>query len=310
MWQVSSGLNGSYADVFLRHGVALIEPGDSGTWNSNRDDAEFGGSLVRRFATEVQIGDVILLRVGISTIRAVGLVARDYLYLPQFDDVNGRDLQHARRVRWYALPGDHDFGGRVFGANAPSVSRINQPEILDYADRFVNSQPTHWQTAPLPALPEESPSIAPPDELCELVAQMQDLTSLYTDRTAFGDYPAEDEIIAHYIVPFLLALGWQVEHIAIKWRFIDMCVFRALPRRPENCQFVIEAKRLGATVENALDQAKRYVRDLGVLRDIVVTDGIRYRLYAADKDFAPVAYANLARLKQPALKLFARMKRL
>jgi len=42
-----------------------------------------------------------------------------------------------------------------------------------------------------------------------------------------------------------------------------------------------------------------------------VTDGIRYRLYAkrAEQDFAPVAYANLARLKQPALDLFARLKR-
>jgi len=41
----------------------------------------------------------------------------------------------------------------------------------------------------------------------------------------------------------------------------------------------------------------------------VVTDGVRYRLYAAAQDYAPVAYANLVRLKQSALDLFDRLKR-
>ncbi|MBM3127628.1 MAG: hypothetical protein FJ009_03230 [Chloroflexi bacterium] len=295
--------------MFLKHGVALIESGDAGTWHPDRDDSEFEGVPVRRFATEVQIGDVMLLRTGISTIRAVGLVASDYLYLPQFDDVNGRDLQHARRVRWYALPSEYDFGNRVFGANAPSLSRINKPELVDYANRFLNSPPTYWQTATLPSLPSELPSIEPPDELSELVTQVQDLTRLYADRTAFGDYPTEQELVVHYVVPFLRALGWRVEQIAIGWRFIDVSVFRTLPRSAASCHFIIEAKRLGASVESALEQAKGYVRELGVPRDIVVTDGIRYRMYSAERDFAPIAYANLARLKQPALELFARMKR-
>jgi hypothetical protein len=32
-------------------------------------------------------------------------------------------------------------------------------------------------------------------------------------------------------------------------------------------------------------------------------------MYEASRDFAPVAYANLARLKRPALVLFGRMQR-
>ena len=32
----------------------------------------------------------------------------------------------------------------------------------------------------------------------------------------------------------------------MQWRHIDVAVFRALPRTPENCHLVIEAKRLGA----------------------------------------------------------------
>ena len=86
-------------------------------------------------------------------------------------------------------------------------------------------------------------------------------------------------------------------------------MFRALPRIPENCHLVIEAKRLGAGVEGALEQAKGYVEALELPRDVVVTDGVRYRMYDAEHAFRPLAYANLARLKQPAAELFARMQR-
>jgi hypothetical protein len=311
VWQVSGGpANRSYADIFLRHAVALIGPGDAGPWRPGRDDSAFDGGFVRRFATEVQPGDIVLLRTGISIIRAVGLVASAYLYLPQFDDVNGWDLQHARRVRWCELPGEYDFGTPVFGANPPRLSRIWSAIVVDYAERFVQSPPTSWQTMPLPALPEEEPPLDDvPASLQGLVAQVHDLASLYWDQTAFGDLPTEDELVAHAVVPFLRALGWPVERIAVKWLYIDVCVFRALPRCPDTCHFLIEAKRLGTGVEGALMQAKAYVTALGVARDIVVTDGIRYRMYEANRDFAPVAYANLARLKRSALALFGRMQR-
>lgn len=311
VWQVSAGPGDrSYADQFLKYGVALIGPGDAGPWDHDRTDDEFEGGFVRRFASELQIGDVLLLRTGVSTIRAVGLVASEYQYLPQFDDVNGWDLQHGRRARWCTLPDPYEFGGRVFGANPPRLSRVGAADIVEYANRFVRSPPRDWQTGALPALPEEEPELeTPPAELRDIVALIHDLAGLYWDADAFGERPMEDELVAHCVVPFLRALGWPVERIAIKWRNIDVCVFSALPRTPENCYYLIEAKRLGAGVEGALEQAKGYVSALGMACDVVVTDGIRYRMYEAGSDFAPIAYANLARLKQSALQLFARMKR-
>ncbi len=51
-------------------------------------------------------------------------MAGDYLYVNAFDDVNGWDLQHARRVRWCRLPAQHSFTGSAFGANAPRCSRV------------------------------------------------------------------------------------------------------------------------------------------------------------------------------------------
>ena len=311
VWQVSGGpVSRAYADVFLRHGVASIGPGDAGPWSPERSDDTFEDGVVRRFASEVAVGDVFLLRTGLATIAALGLVASDYLYVNAFDDMNGWDLQHARRVRWYRLPADHVFGSSAFGAKPPRCSRVLNEEVVDFAERFLTSPPTHWQTAPLPELPGEEPPLDQvPDALQGIVAQAADLVPLLQDGQAFGEHPSEDELIVHFVVPFLRALGWPPERIAVQWRHIDVAVFRALPRTPENCHLVIEAKRLGAGVEGALDQARGYVEALARPRDVVVTDGIRYRMYAAARDFAPVAYANLTRLKQPATDLFTRMKR-
>jgi hypothetical protein len=311
IWQVSAGPAArSYADVLLSYGVALVGPGDAGPWTPGRDDDEFEGGFVRRFASELSEGDVLVMRTGTSTVAAVGLVASEYLYIDAFDDVNGWDLQHARRVRWFALPVQHTFSTRVFGANPPRCSRVFNSDAVDFALRFVNSPPTAWQTQPLPDLPPEDPGLERiPDNLAGIVAQSADLVPLLGDRQAFGEPASEDELIAHFVVPFLRALGWPPERIAVQWRHIDVAVFTALPRIPENCHLVIEAKRLGAGVEGALEQAKGYVEALELPRDVVVTDGVRYRMYDSQNDFEPLAYANLVRLKQPAARLFRRMER-
>jgi hypothetical protein len=186
VWQISAGpASRSYSDVFLKHRVALVGPGDAGLWTPERDDVEFEGGFVRRFANEVSTGDVFLLRTGIATITAVGLVASDYLYLNAFDDVNGWDLQHARRVRWSQLPVEHTVRGLPFGANPPRCSRVWNDEVLDFATRFLNSPRTYWQTTPLPELPAEEPALQEvPESLRGMVALASDLVPLLQDRSA------------------------------------------------------------------------------------------------------------------------------
>lgn len=310
-WQVSGGpVNRSYVDHLIRHGVVLIAPGDAGPWHSGRSDQEFDDAAVRWLATELRTNDVLLLRTGLTTVRAIGLVASEYLYLPQFDDVNGFDLQHGRRVRWCELPVPHDFGERVFGAPPLRLSRVSDPTVIEYSMRFMRSPPTGWQAGILPPVPEETEELdIPPPELQEIVAQARDLSKVYQDEGAFGTPPLEDEMVAHYVVPFLRALGWHPEKISVKWRNIDLCVFTRLPRCPEHCRYLIEVKRPCKGPEGALEQALGYATALGIPCDVVVTDGIRYRMYDSNNNYEHAAYANLARLKRPALELFARMRR-
>jgi len=311
VWQVSAGpTKRRYSDVLLRHGVALVGPGNSGPWRPDRSDDEFDGSAIRRFVTDVRVGDPVVMRIGASGIAAAGLFAGEYEHLPQFDDVYGWDLQHARRVRWCPLPEDYEFEAAVFGGMAARFSAVGGAEVLDYVERFLKSPPTGWQTVHLPPLPVLEPALSePPAAIADLVALAHDAYGLYGSEAHFGERPREDELIVHFVVPLLRALGWPPERIAVKWRNADVTVFRALPRTPEHVHLLFEAKRLGDGIEFALDQARRYLDMLGVMRDVIVTDGIRYRYYDAAKDFAPVAYANLANLKQSATQFFERLRR-
>ncbi|HVC98999.1 MAG TPA: hypothetical protein VND64_35370 [Pirellulales bacterium] len=311
-WQIAGGpTDRAYADDFLKYSVALIGPGDPGPWKIERDDGDFEGGSVRWFASEVALGDLFVLRIGNAKAVAVGSVASEYLHLPQFDDVNGWPLQHARRVRWFRLPAPHDFGRAAFGANPQRFARVWAREIVSFAERFIASPPTDWQSALLPDLPPEEGRLSVvPEAFVNLVALAHDLgLQAYWDRQNFGEHPSESEMVAHFVVPFFRALGWRPELIAVGWQRTDVALFRALPRIAENCQVIVEAKCLGAGVEGAVEQAQGYADTLGSTCDLVVTDGLRYRLYAHDRGYAPVAYANLGRLKESSSRLFERLKK-
>ena len=311
VWQVTAGpTKRRYSEVLLRHGVALVGPGTTGPWRPARSDDAFEGSTIRRFAVEARVGDPVVMPGAPSGITAVGVFAGEYEHLSQFDDVFGWDLQHARRVRWSALPEDYEFETTVFGGMAARFSAVGRGEVLDYVERFLKSPPTEWQSAPLPPLPMAEPALDElPSAVADLVALAHDVHELYWSDAHFGELPREDELLVHFVVPLLRQLGWPPERIAVKWRNADVTVFRALPRTPEHVHLLFEGKRLGEGIEFALDQARGYLDAQGVARDVIVTDGIRYRYYEAAMDFAPTAYANLANLKQSAVHLFDKLRR-
>src|SRR5258708_39543508 len=124
IWQISAGpASRSYVDVFLQYGVALVGPGDAGPWTPARDDGEFEGGFVRRFASELAVGDVLVLRTGLATVAAIGLVAGAYEDENAFDDVNGWGLQHMRRGGCRRLSAGRTPARAGVGATTPRRSR-------------------------------------------------------------------------------------------------------------------------------------------------------------------------------------------
>ena len=125
---------------------------------------------------------------------------------------------------------------------------------------------------------------------------------------SFRGFPSEDEMLVHFVVPLFRGMGWPQELLAVQWNFVDLAVFRCLPRVAENCCLVVEAKRLGIGAESALMQAVDYSKKVHGCCDVLLTDGFRYRLYGAAEDFLPIAYANLITLKASATKLIERLQ--
>ncbi len=264
---------------------------------------------MRRFASEPTIGDVILLRIGSDRVVAVGVVASNYMYLEQFDDVHGWDLQHARRVRWKVLPSPQIFPSRVFGANPQRFARVNADEVIRFANDVMAIELDAWQSAPLPTLPApEAQWNNPPEAINALVGLAQDWSGMVWQGQSFGQLPSEDEMLVHFVIPLFRNLGWPQELLAVKWNYIDLAVFLRLPRTPQNCCLVVEAKRLGVVAESALEQAADYAAKLQTRCDVLLTDGFRYRLYGASEGFQPVAYANLLALKKSAADFLQRLQ--
>ena len=322
IWQLACGTaDRTYDDLLIKYGVALVGPGDTGAWNPGRSDEEFGNNnRVRTLAQEISIGDVLVLRTARESISAVGVVVSDYQYLVQFDDLNGWDLQHARRVLWSRK--EHTFSQYVFGGQPSAINQVYKQEVQEFVYQFVEQPPREWQEESLPPLPRIESELKPiPKEHQEIISRIQHLGAFYYNADE-NQWPSERELVAHCVIPFLRSLGWPDEQIAIEWNIqgskVDVCVFTKPSRTSENCHFLVEAKWLGAGLERwPFVQAVEYASKIGVHR-VVVTDGIRYRMYEASaekhpenfntEDFGCVAYANLWKLKNNAMNLFNLMR--
>ena len=122
VWQIAAGEYGrDYSDIFLKHNVMLIGPGDAGPfeeekyrnlWKEGRIERGAFYEL-RRFRNEPRPGEVVILRFRRDAV-ALGRIAEEgYKHNKRFDDVYGWDLQHTRRVVWQGLLKDDPIGGSI-----------------------------------------------------------------------------------------------------------------------------------------------------------------------------------------------------
>jgi hypothetical protein len=137
------------------------------------------------------------------------------------------------------------------------------------------------------------------DKVISTIQRQRRLAIWYEEHGKKSKRPREHEVVAHMILPFLLALGWSEQLLAVEWHKIDLAAFWGTPTTKENCCLVCEAKPLEHGLQNAFVQATRYVEKLKLdsCKKALLTDGIRLYLYqrvAKDKwNEIPVGYLNI-----------------
>ena len=160
----------------------------------------------------------------------------------------------------------------------------------------------------------------------KLKYQLQEMTELlkwhelnwYDNDKA---YLSEHETVCHFVVPLLMALGWNQKQIAVEWgipgidKRIDIALFQNQDDNP--CQrksllAIVEVKQLGKALLPAYSQAREYWKEIDKLpkeeidkspkcKRIILTDGRRYMVYKNtegnfdDRGDKIYAYMDLAR---------------
>jgi len=328
IWQIASGDgHRKYTNLFLEHDVMFLGPGKYGPYNEEVykalvDHKILSGQrlgMIRSIATKVRQGDIVLLR-DAYRVASIGVVEKaEYEYDNTFDDVFGWDLQHTRRVIWQRhldkelanIQKEQPLFWRA--KQIPTFTRVKDDTILEPV-KHLFKKTTERPIKPMPAklpksltleeLGEELFSKGLPNEAVDKVIlaiqRQRRLAKWYDEYGKRSVRPTEQEVVAHMILPMLLALGWSEQLLAVEWHKIDLAAFLCTPTTAENCCLVCEAKGLEhALQQKVFTQAINYTDKLKLnnCKKILLTDGIRLYLYQKLKngewDKTPFGYLNI-----------------
>lgn len=334
VWQIAAGTSErNYTDLFLKYDIMFMGPGRYGDYNKKESDykqavereQETSNKIhqIRSFVQDVKNGDIVLLRNFHEGV-AIGIVdAAGYEWNKTFDDVFGWDLQHTRRVLWQEHLKkeleDIQKNGVLYAPRKqiPTFSRLKDKNVLDKIESLFSQ----CETRPLKPLPPPPPepleiyevgqelfSKGIPNELVDKVLitiqrQRRLLNWYEKDKNRKkGRRPSEHEVVAHIILPLMLALGWSEQLLAIEWQKIDLAAFVKTPTTADHCVLVCEAKREGHGLQDSLEQPKNYTENLKLdkCRKILLTEGARLYLYEREgavwKD-QPIGYLNVKSIR-------------
>ncbi len=316
IWQVAAGdKDRNYSDLCLRMGVILNGPGYAGPWPKCVDTLKKDGrsskkiSDIRRFAEEIQDGDIVVLREGTNKVLGVGLVVGDYQWDDIFGDVDGWNLQHVRRVGWLRLG---DEVPRIFPTytlkQGDTTQELTSEVVKEWVDSLSIDTSKRIPINPLPQsegnnvdfeevsnfLFDEGVASNSIDTLSKEIDELVRIARWYKNF----ENPSEFETVAYLAVPLLRALGWTPQKMAIEWNNVDIALFSQLPRSPNNLSVVVEAKKKGNSCLTAVSQAEAYAKGKKSCERLIVTDGLRYGVYLKKVDeFVLHAYFNITRMR-------------
>lgn len=317
LWQVGAGdTDRSYGHLCINFDVMIAGPGDPGAYEESRY-AHLGDirNSLRRFCKEARRGDVVLLRLGTGDVLAVGEVADDAAeWLDAFADVDGWDLQHVRRVRWFPNTAN-TFPPRTLGGQVRTFAAVNVEAVRAWVESLeIPEGDRNRELAPLQAagasidptelgrrlfiegLPSEHV-----DKLMATFSSLQRVASWYGNETKRPEgRPSEQETICYLVIPLLLSLGWSQQTAAVQWNYVDVALFGGMPPTDSSLACVVEAKLLGRSVFSPFGQAREYSLRPGreSCDKLIVTDGIRYALHRrSGNTFNLEAYLNILSMR-------------
>lgn len=296
-WQIAAGnatQGRDYSDLFLRYGMAFV-----------------GGDKQVALMREVKEGDIVILKVGLHKIKAVGVVvarngsAGGVDDKPWVRDVEGWDLRAYRYVEWH-LPArtvDTDSLTRT------TISRCHHLKHKRIADEILRAPAISASPEPI-----EQPVIGPAEMAHILSAQwlavdqsafrarLESWAILYRERFADAMKWKGDDIRRNLVRPLLASLGWSDHELTenihgrrlghVLCAFIDTRSVLPIVCRPWY-------HGLDLNDDQALACASRFV----TAKALIVTNGIAYKLYLRDPSSftfstAPEAYCSVVHLTE------------
>jgi hypothetical protein len=318
VWQVGAGDGDRiYDEMCIKCDLMLVGPGERGTFDEGRyaDYPDIRNSI-RRFYQDAKQGDIVLLRLGTGKICAVGEIADDSpQWLDEFGDVDGWDLQHVRRVRWFPNT-QQTFPAKTLGGQVKTFANVGVTSVLDWLTTV--DVPSEQKTRLLATVPQSSETIDPAilanqlfieglpseyiDKLLVTLSSIRRVAEWYWNKQKRPKgRPSESETVAYLVVPLLFALGWSQQTAAIEWNNVDVALFSRMPSEDNTLVGVVEAKSLDSSVFSPFGQALDYALRPGrtLCNRLVVTDGIRYALHERTGDeFKLQAYLNILRMRR------------
>ncbi len=256
----------------------------------------------------MQTGDLVILKRPYGNeweIVAVGKVRSDYFHTEVFEDVEGWDLQHCRKVKW-KRPADSTI---ISGLRRGTLFRVKKQIPREKAQKI-------WKNGvavPSERIPELAEDLEDEqlidllmvsglsgndaDIITRTIWRIRRLAKWYASH---GKDVGEHKIRTFLIVPLLIALGFPEQRIKIEWNNIDISIFESpFPSKQENPVIILETKRLHDGLRYAPNQARDYVQDYPNCCFFIVSNGIHYKLFERiEGKWLFRAYANLLSLKR------------
>ena len=295
-WQIAGGSYGrNYEDIFLRYGMAFVGEGD------------YGNTI-----KEINEGDIILLKRGLTKIIAAGEVVKrngkshngvgDKSWL-NFD---GWGLNAYCYVDWHMPEKPKEISGLVRRA----IARIKKEHIKESVDEVIEKEDL--------VKIEEEPNIedisivedndiikmlikegVKPSEAFNIINNIKEIKVLASYYYENDWNVLEFETRTFLIIPLLITLGWSQLQIKIEKDKNDIMLYSKPYKADENeVKCIIETKKLSEGLDDAANQVIKYAKDYPSCQVLAVSNGHCYKIYIRSKsgDFnheRPSASLNL-----------------